>query len=50
MIHFHGGGFFSGTSSRRTQPHYMMDEDVVIVDINYRLGFLGEHIYFPPND
>ncbi|XP_014277175.1 esterase FE4 isoform X1 [Halyomorpha halys] len=41
MIHIHGGGFFGGTGPRRTEPHYMMDEDVVIVDINYRLGFLG---------
>ncbi|CAH1398679.1 unnamed protein product [Nezara viridula] len=41
IIHFHGGGFFSGTGPRRSQPNYMMDEDVVIVDLNYRLGFLG---------
>nr|XP_014292970.1 esterase FE4-like [Halyomorpha halys] len=41
MIHIHGGGFFGGTGPRRTEPHYMMDEDIVIVDISYRLGFLG---------
>ncbi|XP_014271726.1 juvenile hormone esterase-like isoform X2 [Halyomorpha halys] len=40
MVHMHGGGFFSGDKST-TNPQYLMDEDVVIVDINYRVGIMG---------
>ena len=40
MVHIHGGGFIAGDKSK-TGPQYLMDEDVVIVDINYRLGIMG---------
>ncbi|XP_014292971.1 juvenile hormone esterase [Halyomorpha halys] len=41
MFHLHGGGFISGNGPHKTDPRYLMDEDVVIVDINYRLGIMG---------
>ncbi|CAH1398678.1 unnamed protein product [Nezara viridula] len=41
MIHFHGGGWNSGDAEHKTLPTYMMDKDVVIVDVNNRLAFLG---------
>nr|UYG55598.1 esterase 1 [Arma chinensis] len=41
MIHFHGGGFNSGDAEHKTLPTYMMDKDVVIVDVKYRLSFFG---------
>lgn len=40
MVHIHGGGFFSGDKSI-TGPQYLMDKDVVVVDMNYRLGIMG---------
>lgn len=41
IVHFHGGGFVSGNGARKTKPQYFMDEDVVIVDVNYRVGIMG---------
>lgn len=41
LVHFHGGGFSSGNGARNTGPQYLMDEDVVIVDVNYRLSMFG---------
>ncbi|CAL8073925.1 unnamed protein product [Orchesella dallaii] len=40
LVYIHGGGFLSGTSGMYG-PKYFMDEDVVLVTINYRLGPLG---------
>ncbi|CAG7687337.1 unnamed protein product [Allacma fusca] len=40
MVFFHGGAFQNGTGSMYT-PDYLMDEDVVYVNPNYRLGVLG---------
>ena len=39
----HPGGFYavSGQSKNFAGPHNMMDRDVVMVAINYRLGTLG---------
>lgn len=42
MFWIHGGGFQSGNSDIY-RPHYFMDEDVVLVTVNYRLGALGMH-------
>ncbi len=36
----YGGGFQSG-ASHIYRPTYFMDEDVVFVSINYRLGAMG---------
>ena len=42
MVWIHGGGFQFGSGTTETYgPDFFMDEDVVIVTINYRLGPLG---------
>lgn len=41
MVYFHGGGFTIG-SGNILQPDYFMDEDVVLVLVNYRLGPFGK--------
>lgn len=40
MVYFHGGGFTIG-SGNSLQPQYFMDENVVMVLVNYRLGPFG---------
>ncbi|CAL8090407.1 unnamed protein product [Orchesella dallaii] len=40
LFWIYGGGFQSGTSDIY-RPTYFMDEDVVMVSVNYRLGALG---------
>jgi carboxylesterase type B len=43
MVWIHGGGFFSGTgNSKLFKPTYLLDHNVVLVTLNYRLGPLGE--------
>ncbi|XP_049802597.1 esterase FE4-like [Schistocerca nitens] len=39
IFYIHGGCFTQRTSTAR--PHYYVDQDVIIVTINYRLGLLG---------
>ncbi|XP_050097091.1 uncharacterized protein LOC126578507 [Anopheles aquasalis] len=47
MVFIHGGGFMNGTgSSLFYNPEYFVQEDVVMVTINYRLGPLG-FLYLP---
>lgn len=41
MVHIHGGGFISGYGLKSENMKFLMDEDVVIVDIQYRLGIMG---------
>lgn len=42
IIYFHAGGYYSGTSTTRwAGPQYFMDQDIVLVTANYRLGTLG---------
>lgn len=46
MVWIHGGGFISGSGNGESNlygPNYIMDRDVVLVTINYRLGALGKH-------
>lgn len=45
LVHIHAGGFHMGNGERWYLPNYLMDEDVVIVDVNYRLAFLGKEKY-----
>ncbi|XP_047106562.1 esterase FE4-like [Schistocerca piceifrons] len=40
MVWIHGG-CFTGTSGDSAIPNYYVDQDVVFVSINYRLGLLG---------
>jgi bile salt-stimulated lipase len=42
MVWIHGGSFTGGSGDNTTYgPEYYMVDDVVVVTINYRLGFLG---------
>lgn len=42
MVFIHGGGFVVGNSGTISQgPAFLMDEDVILVSISYRLGILG---------
>lgn len=42
MVWFHGGGYTSGDSSSRLYgPEYLLDKDVILVTVNYRLGIFG---------
>ncbi|KAF0291506.1 Esterase FE4 [Amphibalanus amphitrite] len=42
MVYIHGGGFFFGSGDADEYgPHYLMDEPVVLVTFNYRLGPFG---------
>lgn len=42
MVYIHGGGFLSGTgSSVFYNPIYLVQEGVIVVTVNYRLGPLG---------
>lgn len=40
MVYFHGGGFVQG-SALRYPPNYLLEEDVVLVVPQYRLGAFG---------
>ncbi|XP_030763816.1 esterase E4-like [Sitophilus oryzae] len=42
IVHIHAGGFYSvGSASYWAGPQYFMDQDIVLVTFNYRLGTLG---------
>ncbi|XP_067007344.2 juvenile hormone esterase [Anabrus simplex] len=42
MVWIHGGAFIAGSGSTLMYgPDYLVEEDVVVVTINYRLGVLG---------
>ncbi|KAI7815372.1 esterase [Rhyzopertha dominica] len=42
IVFFHAGGFYSVTAaSYWTGPQYLLDQDIVLVTPNYRLGSLG---------
>ncbi|XP_068082436.1 esterase E4 [Anabrus simplex] len=42
MIWIHAGGWYGGTATSSMHgPQYLMDEDIVLVTLNYRLGALG---------
>ncbi|XP_042885637.1 venom carboxylesterase-6-like [Penaeus japonicus] len=40
MVYIHGGAFLTGSASRHN-PELFLDQDIVIVTIQYRLGILG---------
>lgn len=43
IVYFHAGGFYSvGSASYWMGPQYFLDQDIVLVTANYRLGSLGE--------
>lgn len=41
MVFIHGGGFVSGTSLEH-EPYVLLDYDVVLVVVQYRLSVLGK--------
>ncbi|KAK9746896.1 Carboxylesterase family [Popillia japonica] len=41
IAHFHGGAFMLGSGHMYAGPEYLMDEDVILVTMNYRVGALG---------
>ncbi|RZB39920.1 COesterase domain containing protein, partial [Asbolus verrucosus] len=42
IIYLHPGGFYSGSGrSNWGGPQYFLDQDIVLVTINYRIGSLG---------
>lgn len=43
LIYFHPGGYYglSGQSKTVAGPEYLLDHDIVLVTVNYRLGILG---------
>lgn len=43
MVCIHGGGFVCGSGDDDFNgPDYLIEKDIVLVSINYRLGILGE--------
>jgi carboxylesterase type B len=47
MVYIHGGGFTTGSGNSETDlygPGHILDRDVVLVTINYRLGPFGNSI------
>jgi carboxylesterase type B len=43
MVFIHGGGFSSGSGTGEYYgPDFFLNEDVVVVTLNYRLGALGK--------
>lgn len=40
MVWFHGGGFYLGAAEEYL-PHTFLDHDIVLVVVQYRLGYLG---------
>jgi carboxylesterase type B len=44
MVWIHGGGFILGSGDRDIYgPDFLVDENVVVVTFNYRLGVLGKY-------
>jgi len=42
MVWIHGGGWFTGSGGMQLYgPQYLLDKDIILVTINYRLGTLG---------
>lgn len=47
MVWIHSGGFVSGSGNESYYgPDYLIDKNIVLVTINYRLGVLGKYLIF----
>ena len=45
MVYIHGGGFQWGTAHIQG-PNFIMDEQIVLITFNYRLGAFGKQNYY----
>lgn len=45
MVYFHGGAYYHG-SAQKYRPHVLLDHDVVLVVVQYRLSILGRSLPF----
>ncbi|KAK9881440.1 hypothetical protein WA026_016327 [Henosepilachna vigintioctopunctata] len=42
LVYIHGGAFIMGSGHiNEIRPHRIMDDDIIMVSVQYRLGFLG---------
>lgn len=42
MVWIHGGAFYTGSGGTQMYgPQFLLDKDIILVTINYRLGTLG---------
>ncbi|XP_065167848.1 esterase B1-like [Atheta coriaria] len=42
MVYIHGGGYYVGSGNSLSYgPEFLMTEDIVLVTVDYRLGYLG---------
>lgn len=43
MVWIHGGGFYCGSGNAEVYgPDFLIDDDVLLVTLNYRLGVMGK--------
>jgi len=43
LVFLHGGAYYEGSSdSKELSPDYLMDQDIILVTLNYRLNIFGE--------
>lgn len=43
VVHIHAGGFMSGSGHMFAGPNYLLDRELILVTINYRIGALGKY-------
>lgn len=48
VVHIHGGAFVLGAPKMMAGPKYIMNEDVIYVSFNYRLGIFGKYAKLVP--
>jgi len=41
MVYIHGGGYTQGQGFHNDEAGFLIDEGVIVVSVNYRLGFMG---------
>jgi carboxylesterase type B len=44
MVWFHGGGFNSAIENHLFGPDFLLEKDVVLVTLNYRVGVIGAYV------
>lgn len=45
MVYIHGGGFTFGSANDEIYgPDYLIERDVVLVTVNYRVGIFGQFV------